>query len=56
MPAEGDYSCSFYKKLPDCCGLQESAHPRPEICSCVCPVKEASFTDGFAPGTSAISD
>src|SRR4030067_488305 len=25
-----------------------------ENCSCVCPVKEDSFTDGFAPGTSAI--
>ncbi len=26
----------------------------PKNCSCVCPVKEASFTDGFAPGTSAV--
>jgi hypothetical protein len=61
VPVEGDISCSFYQLLntailPDFCDLQESAHPRPEICSCVCPVKEASFTDGFAPGTSAIRD
>jgi hypothetical protein len=27
---------------------------RPENCSCVCPVEEASFTDGFALGTPAI--
>jgi hypothetical protein len=28
--------------------------PKPKNCSCVCPVKEASFTDGFALRTSAI--
>src|SRR4030066_2296561 len=37
-----------------CKRLEVKSSGAPETCSCVCPVKEASFTDGFAPGTSAI--
>ncbi len=34
--------------------MPRSAGMRRKNCSCVCPVKEASITDGFALRTSAI--